>query len=214
MQKDIFQTIPDFDKLLENQAFDELNLTDKEKILQCMTAEEYDLYRDSFFMLKKEIKSVQSIHTDTDVKKFLIKAFNKKYGKKKLTSGLLSTVLNYKLPVYQTGLAAALILAFFWFGNQTADKIKYVNTIDTVYVEKPVVALKSDIPSVQTKSVDQIVVQRNKKPTTKGKMLRPNFYKEYLTNNIMSKIQSSHKVKRGQSVDKDSMLLALVSPAR
>jgi len=214
MQRDIFQTIPGFDLLLETQSFNELSPADKEKVLQWMTAEEYTQYRNSFYLLKKEITSVQKIHPDPDTKRVLMQAFDKKYGKKKTASGLLLIALNYKLPVYQTGLAAALIFAFLWFGNPSVDKLKYVHPIDTVYVEKPAYAFKPDHSAEETITNYQAVKQVKKRWINKKKTIRPNYYIASLTYPIISKMQSMRQIKCGQSVDKDTVLMAWISPAR
>lgn len=213
MQKDIFQIITDFDELLECKAFDELSIAEKEKVLQCITPEEYEQYRNNLFILKSEMKFRDSIEPKSDIKQSLMQAYDRKYGKKKVVSGLIFAALNHKLPVYQVSIAAALIIVFLWYYNRPEEKIRYVNTTDTVYVEKPIyveVKKKHEIeqPAIKkNKSVDKILVKEKK-------VEKPNLYKEYLAYNILSKMQSIKENKCGQSIKNDSMIMSLMSPAR
>lgn len=211
MQKDIFQLIADFDQLLETKTFDELSISEKEKVLQHISPEDYEQYRQSFFMLKTGIKQ-QQLKPDLLRKKALMQAFDQKHSHKSDT--FIMRFVNYKIPLYQTGIAAALILAFVWFFNNPAEKIKYVNTTDTVYVEKPVyteVVKNQDVIDDIKPTHKTSVKQASKKTLSKEK---PNYYKEYLANNILSKMQSVHEMKRGNNIGKDSVLLAWIMPVK
>ncbi len=211
MQKDIFQQIPNFDQLLENKTFDELSISEKEMVLQHITPEDYEQYRSAFFKLKSEIKQ-QQLKPDLLRKKALMQAFDQKYNQKSDT--FIMRFVNYKIPLYQTGIAATLILVFVWFFHNPVEKIKYVNTTDTVYVEKPVyteVVKKPELIKEVKPEQKTAVKQASKKtlPTEK-----PNYYKENLANNILSKMQSVHEMKRGNNIGKDSVLLAWIMPVR
>lgn len=212
MQKDIFQIIANFDQLLENKTFDELDISEKEMVLQHITPEEYEQYRNAFFMLKAEIKLRNKLIPDTDMKASLMQAFDQKYSPK--ADNVFMRMINYKMPVYQIGIAAALILAFVWFGKIPAEKIKYVNTRDTVYIEKPVyteIVKEQPIVKENSSTPKKPLIQTAKKQIT---IEKPNNYKEYMANNILSKMQSVYEMKRGKNIGKDSVLLAWITPAR
>ncbi len=210
MQKDIFQLIPDFDQLLENKTFDELSISEKAAVMQCITPEEYEQYRNAFVMLKTEIKQKHRIKPDDNLRHLLLTAFDNKYSYK--TDSYFKRIVTYKLPVYQVGIAAALIIAFVWFFNSPAEKINYVNTCDTVYVEKPVY---TEIIKMQ-EVVNEVkpVKKTTEKPVVKKKIPveKPNYYKENLAYNVLSKMQKVNNMKRGKNIGKDSVLLAWITP--
>lgn len=211
MQEDIFQQIPDFDQWLENKSFDELSISEKEMLLQHLTPEAYEEYRNAFFLLKSGIKK-QDLKPDERRKTALMHAFDQKYNKK--SDSRFMQIINYKIPLYQTGIAAALILAFVWFFNNPSEKIKYVNTTDTVYVEKPVYTevVKNQEITKNKKVLQKAVVKQSGKKIKPDE--KPNYYKEYLANNILSKMQTVQEMKRGKNIGKDSILLAWIIPVR
>lgn len=211
MQEDIFQQIPDFDQWLENKSFDELSISEKEMLLQHLTPEAYEEYRNAFFLLKSGIKK-QDLKPDERRKTALMHAFDQKYNKK--SDSRFMQIINYKIPLYQTGIAAALILAFVWFFNNPSEKIKYVNTTDTVYVEKPVYTevVKNQEITKDKKVLQKAVVKQSGKKIKPDE--KPNYYKEYLANNILSKMQTVQEMKRGKNIGKDSILLAWIMPVR
>lgn len=211
MQKDIFQQIPDFDQWLENKSFDELNISEKEMILQHLTPEAYEEYRNAFFMLKSGLKQ-QNLKPDERRKTALMHAFDQKYNKK--SDSRIMQIINYKIPLYQTGIAAALILAFVLFFNNPSEKIKYVNTTDTIYVEKPIYTevVKNQEITKERKALQKTVAKQSGKKIKHDE--KPNYYKENLANNILSKMQTVQEMKRGKNIGKDSMLLAWIVPVR
>jgi hypothetical protein len=210
MQKDIFQLIPDFDQLLENKTFDELSISEKKAVMQCITPEEYEQYRNAFVMLKTEIKPKHRLKPADDLRKVLLNAFDKKYSHK--PDNYFKRIVTYKLPVYQIGIAAALLFAFVWFIDSPTEKINYVTTCDTIYVEKPVY---NEIVKKQEVNNETIVATKTTEKQVPKKRIvneKPNYYKEYLANNILSKMQTVSNMKKGKNIGKDSVLLAWITP--
>jgi hypothetical protein len=137
MKENIFNALPGFDRLLEQKPFDSLSEMEKEEVLKFITEEDYNLFREAVLVAHH---GIPPIAPDPSVKNRLLQtSFPVEKSQPASTSGTLSRLLNYSIPLYQAGIAASfLLLVVFYLLLQNYRMPGQVAIADTVYVDKPI----------------------------------------------------------------------------
>jgi hypothetical protein len=158
MEENIFDALPGFDRMLEQKTFEELSDRERNLVLQFITEEDYTLFRESVVISQKRRSNgdpATTITPDPSVKNRLMQTFRPDENSPSPTvPGTLSRFLSYRIPLYQAGLAASvlLFLVFYLFLQNYRMPVR-VAVADTVYVDKPVL-LKDTVwlekPEVKT----------------------------------------------------------------
>ena len=149
-------------ELIETKAFQELNVDERAFVLDHISESEYDLRRDVLFSSNEVLEEEGSCLTpDPRIKSNLSKALRRDEKKVSLWDQLAAFVIR-PVPAYQFAVAfSLLVLVFSWKLNDGSpeivyqDKIVYQEIHDTVYV---------DVPVVEVKTVDRIIYVRQPEP--------------------------------------------------
>ena len=141
MEENIFEALPGFDRMLEQKTFDKLSSQEKELVLQFISEEEYNRFREAVRLSQPaKLNSKPLIAPDPLVKIRLMQTFSP--AEKSHPASVpekFSRFLNYRIPIYQVGLAASVFLFFvFYVFLHNYRTPGQAAVADTVYVDKPI----------------------------------------------------------------------------
>ena len=222
MEENIFNALPCFDRILEQKNFEALSGHEKELVLQFITEDEYNRFREAVLVSKQgKLSREPSLTPDPSVKRRLIQTFGP--GEKSPPAtipGSLSRFLNYSIPLYQVGLAASVILFFmFYLLLQNYSMPGQVAVADTVYVDRPV--LQKDTvwlgkPEENKREEVQAGVQpRKQQPESRNAMaaqsLPENLFYTSQMQDAMNRMSIISGLGKDKSVNHDAGLMKLVA---
>ncbi|MEI6455672.1 MAG: hypothetical protein WCO93_05235 [bacterium] len=143
MEENIFDALPGFDRLLRQKSFDELSGTERDLVLRFITEADYTRFRESVMVASNRRGSgspAATITPDPSVKNRLMQTFRQDENSVPDTApGTLLRFLSYRIPLYQAGLAASVLLFLvFYLFLQNYRMTGQVAVADTVYIDKPV----------------------------------------------------------------------------
>ncbi len=218
MEENIFDALPGFDRMLEQKNFEALSGHEKELVLQFITEEEYNRFREVILVSQQGKLSGKPLLTpDPSVKNRLMQTPGPA-EKAQHTSlhGPLSRFLNYSIPLYQAGIAVSVLLFLsFYLLLQNYRMPGQVTIADTVYVDKPV--LKKDTVWLQKQEVDkpgklQAEKQPHKTGNTKAfQSLPENQLYASQMHDAMSRMSIISGLGKDKSVNHDAGLLKLLT---
>jgi hypothetical protein len=217
MDESIFDKVPGLDELIQYKDFDELSDSEKALVMQFMSIEEYDDLR---IPIRKAsalfADEMSSVSPDPEIRRQILDRFSQdlKITEKRDWKG----VFYYKIPLYQAGLAAmmliclALYLGSAW--SKKGEKMQYVTKLDTVFVEKlvPQTDLKeiAQVSAVPVKRSGHGMVGISK---TAGKIDfhrdLPDTYSVQLRN-VEQLVNMNRRAKLGRNAVDDSLLMKLL----
>lgn len=159
---------PEIEKLLRNFSFEELSLTDRALVLQSMTQQTYQAYR-QIVLGAESIFAKNEKSPSEKIKENLDRAFQQQFHPPTLT--IWEKFIQYKMPAWHAGLACASILLFFMAKGERIVEIEvpkeiYVYETDTVYKELSI-PFKVNEGSKTKKELDTIAQKTNVKPGSK-----------------------------------------------
>lgn len=133
MEANIFDAIPGFDRLLEQKTFEALTCRERGQVLQYISEEEYNRFRQSVLVAQHgTLRRKSPLAPDPSVKSRLMQRSG-------TAEGFLSRILGYRIPAYQAGLAASVLLFLVFYLLVQNDPVPAVIAVaDTVYVDRPV----------------------------------------------------------------------------
>lgn len=140
MEENIFDALPDFDRLLEQKSFKSLSDHERELVLQFITEEDYTQFRESVLVAKQEKNSrTHPLSPDPSVKNRLLQTFRfVETSPSPPLPGVFSRFLSYGIPVYKAGIAASVLLFLvFYLLLQNYRMAGQLAVADTVYIDKP-----------------------------------------------------------------------------
>jgi hypothetical protein len=227
MSKKILTEIPDIENIPENKTFDELTESEKAKVLELMSINEYNLYRNTILRSKLLFsQETEAISPDPSIKdKLMLEFRNKNSIKGKNFFHKLNQIINYKIPIYKIGFAFSVIIAFTLFFRQwNNESLKYINITDTVYVEKIVKQNKADSGLIEKPAFGNKSNKTLKMDTSQNDFQKNNYiksetvyerhsYENFTIENTMKNIEIIDKMKKGRSIDEDSLLLKFLVQA-
>ncbi len=162
MEQNIFDALPGFDRMLEQKSFEELSSQEQALVLQFITAEDYTLFRKSVLAAQQR-KSAGDlpITPDPAIKNRLMQTFRSvDMAQSASVPRTLSRFFSYRIPLYQAGLAASvllfLVLYLFLQGYRMTGQMAVADTVyvdrpvrlmDTVWLEKPEVNKPGMVPA-------------------------------------------------------------------
>jgi hypothetical protein len=141
MEENIFDAMPGFDRLLEQKPFEALSIREREQVLQFISAEDYNRFRECVLIAQSGKPRRESlIAPDPSVKSRLLQTFvSDDKPPAKSTAPSFPGFLNYRIPVYQAGIAASVLLFLvFYLLLQNYRMPVRMAVADTVYVDRPV----------------------------------------------------------------------------
>jgi len=220
MEDSLFDKIPQLQKLLEDKSFSELSGREKEAVTQYMTQDEYDAYhvtilksKNRFAYEHKTITPNPAIHT-----RLLEKMGNRRSLRMSFLE-MLHKLLTFRIPVYQPAFTVVVIAVLFFIqNNKSHETIKYLARNDTIYLEKQIPALASQMTTSSKVVTMPRVIMRKTSPdkpidtdvTNDSRMATHNY--EYVEN-AYQKIQLITLFKHGHSAMEDSALIRLLIAA-
>jgi hypothetical protein len=218
MDEMIFDKIPGWDNLLKEKAFAELSPSEKKRVLQFMSEEEYGELRlpllnaTNVFMAESH-----QIKPDPDFRQQLMDRFAGKQQKKSKVSAFLH-ILTYRIPAYQVGIAALFLVFIALYINRKDSKRNNtgnsISKIDTVYI------LKDQSTATLARNTQEPIVSslisrnpvKSSFPASKSQISAsaiPDRYSEQLMN-MNRLVGMSHKTKKGNNALDDSLLMKLL----
>jgi len=147
MMENILNLLPDFENLLRAKSFTELTPSEKSAVLKFMTIEEFDAMKNNAAQVIKAFAEEEKYLTlDKNLETTLVSRFsNKKEKRIAVIPEFFSSVLGFKIPVYQVAILI-LVGLFLIPGSHTRiiTKVLPVSRVDTVFVEKPINRIASE----------------------------------------------------------------------
>jgi len=218
MEENIFDALPGFDRMLEQKTFAALSERERGLVLQFITEEDYTRFRESVRVVQPGRDSREHPLTpDPLVKDRLMQTFSSAgISPSSTVPGMLSRFLSYRIPFYQAGLAASVLLFFvFYLFLQNYRMARQVAIADTVYVDKPVL-LKDTVWMEKPEGNKPGKVQaENRNPETRNTPAVQSFPENKLYASQMRDAMSRMSVISGLGKDKslthDAGLMKLVS---
>jgi hypothetical protein len=143
MEEMMFDRIPGLESLLKNKNFSQLPEQEKSLVLQYMSQPEYEALRLTTREAGKLfLTEASAIQLDPGMKQILLAKFGtvKEEGR---NSHIYPRLFLTRIPLYQVGIAAVLLIALFLFiGEYTFfhrnTEIQYVDKPDTIFITKTV----------------------------------------------------------------------------
>jgi hypothetical protein len=142
--------------MLEQKTFESLSRDEKELVLQYISEEEYNRFRETVMKTQHSMRNSEPlVAPDPSVKSRLMQTFTSdEKSPPANVPGNFSRFLNYRIPLYQAGLAASVLLFFMvYLFLQNSRMPGQVVVADTVYVDKPI--LKKDTVWVEKPEVNK-----------------------------------------------------------
>jgi hypothetical protein len=220
MNEKIFEKLPDFDKLLEKKSFKELSDSEKIIILEYLTEEEYENYREIILESREMFRSeLTTLKPEPEMKGILLAQFKtKKPPQKSRALSLLTAMLNYRLPVYKLGFAVSIVFIFILFFRPGVFKdTNYITKIDTLFIEKEI---KVSVPDTQANQIITASTREHntEKPDYVNSIEEKSDYeteqnKENIAfnidilNNSLNNIEAARRMRSGRSINDDSLVL-------
>lgn len=223
MEKDIFDLIPDFDLILEKSAFRDLNPEQKEVIRGYFSEEEYAKLREMIRISKQyNLAGKPTLKPNPAVKE---RIFENLAPKPPRAARVISDVLNYRIPLYQVGLAASVLLIFFFYFmlrtesslrqtilTDTVFKERVISQRDTVWIEKPFLRDRSTERSAHVNHETREPVLTGASPEKGGLGSVPvSIYARRQMKDALSRISLLAATPHENSISTDSLLLRLVT---
>jgi hypothetical protein len=215
MEENIFDAIPGFDRLLEQKSFEALTGREREQVLQYISPEDYSRFRQAILVAQHErLKDELPIVPDPSVKSRLMQRSGA--GERppfRFIPPTFSRILGYRIPAYQAGLAASVLLFLvFYLLLQKAPVPARLAIADTVYVDRPVL-LKDTVwlaPPPHPPLAPPNTPSKPGTPRSARQMPENQFYASQMQDALvrMSVISGLGKEK---SVNNDARLLKLVA---
>ena len=143
----ILNFLPDFETLLRTKSFEDLTSSEKFAVLKFMTTEEYETMRSHAARFIETFSEEEKyLEIDKNLENVLLNRLrNKKEKSFAGIAGILSLILEFKIPVYQV---AILLLAGLFLvpksDTKIVTKLMPVSRVDTVFVEKPINRIASE----------------------------------------------------------------------
>jgi hypothetical protein len=220
MEENIFEKIPELDKLLENKSFSELSGSEKKEVLRYMNPEEYEASREFILESKKQFLHERNTLTpDPSIRTRLLERMESNSRTKTGFTEMLRSLLTFRIPVYQPAFTIAiLVVLLFILTGRNHETVRYLARTDTVYVEKPTVA----VTTAQNEPFHEkkVAVSPVKKKTTEKKLeslissgKKANLIHKLYAENAYQKIQLTTSFKGGRSASDDSALMKLLVAA-
>lgn len=137
MENNILNLIPDFENLLQEKEFEQLDIRQKELILRVMTKEEYDRMHILVITSAKGFDNERNeLFPSAKSQDRLLDEIRNKVSKESYWKKI-EGILNYKIPAYQ--FALLLILGLLLLNKmyvQSPQSVVIDHRVDTVFVEK------------------------------------------------------------------------------
>ena len=140
MEENIFDAIPGFDRLLEEKAFEALSNRERDQVLQFISREDYNHFREAVLVAQHGMQRREPpITPDPSVKNRLMQHFDSESMPPSSSIPLsLSRLLNHRIPFYQAALAASVLLFMVIFLLLQNHRMPVRMAVaDTVYVDRP-----------------------------------------------------------------------------
>jgi hypothetical protein len=217
MDEMMFDKMPGFDKLLKSKDFDDLSESEKSLVMQFMSREEYEALRipihNAYRVFSKES---ENIIPDPRIRQQLLDKFGsmKRPG---ANPSLIRKVFTYRIPVYQAGIAAVMLLCIAIYFGRVRSGITESSGLaiktDTIFIEKLVEKPGQD-------AIAQVSVPPAKKPGSHllGKLQTSKIRQNYaLPERYASQVRNMEKLvsmnrnaKKGRNAEDDSLLMKLL----
>jgi len=165
MEKTIFDLIPDFDLLLEKIPFRDLDTEKKKIILRFFSEEEYGKLQEMILLSKQNIlQGKTALKPNPDIKHRILMDHA---PHRPLAARPIFRFLTYRIPLYQAGLAASvLLLIIFYFLLRSIPSPGETVLADTVYLDK--IITRKDTVWVEKSSGPRVT---HTNPESKGRAL-------------------------------------------
>lgn len=220
MENDLLKNIPGLLTLLETKDFHNLTAPERALILRYWNEQEYNLYRQSVRSGKAVFDSEKKrISAKPDIKEKLLNQMQSgKTSEKPALVAMLLNMVSFRIPAYQPGFAIAiLIFLFIFFRDKTPpETIRYLNRIDTVYLEKEVETLNPFPATVPVRSEVTVNKSGNSKRGVKlsdTPVVQVESSQIAERQNVYYKIGMVQKMSSGTTASHDSALLKFLVSA-
>jgi hypothetical protein len=140
MEENIFDAIPGFDRLLEEKTFEALSVREKDQVLQFISREDYNRFREAVLVAQHgKRRQEPPVTPDPSVKNRLMQHFGSESIPPSGSIILsLSRILNHRIPFYQAALAASVLLFMVIFLLLQNHRMPLRMAVaDTVYLDRP-----------------------------------------------------------------------------
>lgn len=203
-------------ELISTKKFTELATDEKSLVLSQMPENEYnDLYEIHAESTKSFVSARPNTKIDTNIKKRLHSRMKAQSEEKRRSSNPVLALLNTKIPAYQLGFLM-LLIGIIWFISRPANdgiiktdtQIVYKSRVDTVFVEKPITALKAPTKT-KTKQGTKTAKRKIETPLPTFQPSLTNFENNGTMENMVDPIkiaQVSHYGKSSYSIQDDSAI--------
>lgn len=213
--------MPGFDRLLEEKAFDALSDREKDQVLQFISEEEYNRFRETVLVAQHRLRRRQPhIAPDPSVKSRLMQRFGSDAAS---TSGLiprsLSYLLSHRIPVYQAALAASVLLfmlVYLFLQNHRMPLMMAV--ADTVYVDRPMLLKDTVWLEKSMERGPELAVVNHAAPETRDSNNAPSITENQLyasqMEDAMQRVSVISGLDKDKSVNHDAGLMKLVATTK
>ena len=217
MEENIFDAIPGFDRLLEEKTFEALSGRERDLVLQFISREEYNHFRETVMVAKRGMyRREPPIAPDPSVKKRLIQRFGSDATTPASPSSLsLSRLLNHRIPLYQAALAASVFIFMVIFLLLQNHRMPVgVAVADTVYVDRPMLLKDTVWLEKSGKKGPETVMIRHSRPEPRGpvpaRSINENPLYTRQMDDAMRRVSVISGLENDRSVNNDAGLMKLV----
>jgi len=221
MEENIFGALPGFDRLLGQKTFEELSSRERDLVLQFITEEDYALFRESVLVARQwRSRGELPVIPDPAVKNSLMQTFRPVEKSPPATvPGTLSRFFSYRIPLYQAGLAASVLLFLVLYLFLQSYRMPVMLAVaDTVYVDRPV-RLRDTVwlekPEVNRPGMVPAVIRNHKAGSAPVFHFLPeNPVYDSQMRDAMNRMSVISGLGKDRSVDHDAGLMKLVVVGR
>ena len=219
MEEHIFDKVPELEILLESRSFSDLTESEKERVLEYLTQEEYDTYRNVILESRKQFVHEMGVNKPgPELRTGLLNLMSRKKRRGIALKEILNKVITYRIPVYQPAFTIAiLVILFFTLNNKGGETVRYIAQRDTVYLESPAHAMPQPTPSLTTEGRMMVKAHKvvSKMQPSSGKAdinIIQSPSNQYIEN-AYQKIRLLTSYKAGHTALEDSALMKLLVAA-
>ncbi len=220
MAENLFEHMPELERLMETRSFGELTLVEREQVLRNVSEEEYESCRAVILAGKLEFgQEKKALVPDPAIRERLLRSMGGSEASQMRVMDHFMRFLGFRIPVYQPVMAAAcLAILFIFLYNRKPETVRYLVSTDTVYMEKPVAAKHSPVPS-GLMAEHHVTFAPGKtgrlKPTPVPSQARKRAFipQDQFVENAYQKIELAGQLKAGHTASDDSVLMRFLVAA-
>lgn len=223
MEDNIFNSIPEFDRLLEDTPFEGLSPEQKEIILRHFSGEEYEKLREMIRLSKHPaITQRKPLVPDPAIREKVLASAQTRERK---VTATVSSFLRYRIPLYHAALAASLLLLIvFYFLLRSERSLRETVLPDTVYIDKvitqkdtvwveksPKATVSQNKELLKGKEVKTLRKTSTQAETPGNESERSSFYASRQLRYAIERITLLTAARQSDPISSDTLLLRLVS---